>query len=66
MLELGLDVEEPLLAGVEKDGVSGWWLLRGQGEGQGCERREGGWERYFLTELGGFSASSELVAQNGM
>lgn len=30
------------------------WLLRGEGEGQGCERREGGWERDFPGGTGGF------------
>lgn len=54
MLDLGLDVEEQFLAGVKKDGVSGRWLLREEGEGQGCERRESGWERDFPGRTGGF------------
>lgn len=33
---------------------SGRWLLRGEGEGQGWERREGGWERDFPDKTDGF------------
>lgn len=53
MLDLGLDVER-FLSGVEKDGVSERWLLRGEGEEQGCEEREGGWETDFPDRTGGF------------